>query len=585
MKLARNNKAQTAKIQPSKNKKAGKGAFILFVGDEGGILSCIEHGVVTRRLYSPKPNDNATDTLVSLLKEHPNYSIKVIMDTLDQSYVKHTLPPVTPIGVKKIVQRRLDRDFSEDDIKGYISLGREKSGRKDWNFMLIALANNENIRNWCDLLYDMPNRFIGIYLAPVEAQTLIHTIKKRVLTNASASDDVGEKKKKTLSFKKKAVDDDGAMQRSDVSHWDIFITNNKTGGFRQVVMKDDKLIFTRMSHILDDSNISVLAGNIEQETKNTIEYLRRLSFSNNSKLNIFVIVGEDIKKVLSKDAFSTDHTEILTPHEAAKFLKVEDSILSGDRYSDVLISAAFHQAKKEQLKLTTHFIRSAENLYGYITTLKVATVLGALGLIAASGYFMYNAFSYSSEASALQQDARNVTQRLETFERDAKDFKEDPYVVDSLIKITDIISQASPDFLSIIPKIAKAIDNNVTISGLEWNVGAASDTAITDGSAPQATDGNTMTTATVSTTEIRFEVSARNSQEKNASNIWARKYDLLKTELPDYDVIQGASPELESASDEISINFETVKETDDKSQILEVPINIVGPKPKTEGAL
>ena len=563
--FSRNKKEEKAKVPSKKNGKNVKGHFVLFVGDEGGILCCIESGVVTRRLYSPSPTDNATDTLVTLLSEHPNYPVKMLVDTLDQSYVKHTLPPVTPIGVKKIVQRRLDRDFSSEDIKGFISLGREKSGRKDWNFMLIALAYSENLRNWCDLIYDLHNRFIGIYLAPVESQTLIHYIKKHTATTTG---DASTKKKARLTFKKKK----GDVASADISEWDILVTNNKTGGFRQVVMKDGKLIFTRMSHILDDSNISVLAGNIEQETKNTIEYLRRLSYNNNSKLNIIMIVGEEIKKVLNGDAFSANHTDILTPYEAAKLLRLEDSVLSGDRYSDVLLSVHFHSSKKEQLRLNTNFIRKYENLYKYITALKGASILGTLALIGASGYFLYSALTYSSDASSLKKDVSNVTARLMRFEDDAQDFEEDPYVVDSLIKITDIISDASPDFFSLLPSLAKVIDNNLTISSLQWSIGGKDDT---NNNASRRNQPATPNGAT--NTDVLFEVIASQNGNLDNKKIWRKKLEFLEEELDNYTLIQGSVPELEAGSDEVNINFETLKDNKDAQPILEIPLQIIGP--------
>ncbi len=572
--LSRSKKEEKAKVPSKKSGKKVKGYFILFVGDEGGILSCIEGGVVTRRLYSPSPTDNTTDTLVTLMNEYPTYPIKMLVDTLDQSYVKHTLPPVTPIGVKKIVQRRLDRDFSNEDIKGYISLGREKSGRKDWNFMLIALAYSENLRNWCDLLYDLPNRFVGIYLAPVESQTLIQRVKKDLFQGKA---DASEGKKKGFKRKKK---NDAVDPSTESSEWDILVTNNKTGGFRQVVMKDGKLIFTRMSQILDDSNVSVLAGNIEQETKNTIEYLRRLSYNNNSRLNIIMIVGEEIKKALSSEAFSSNQTEILTPYEAAKILNIEDSVLSGDRYSDILLSIAFFSAKKEQLQLDTSFIRKAENLYKYIGLLKGASALGTLALIGTCGYFLYSAFSYAAETSELENDVSEITTRLTRFEGDAQDFKEDPYVVDSLIKITDIISESSPEFFTLLPSLAKIIDNNLTISKLEWVVGIKED-VMNNGARPVANDQND----DITTTDIVFEINAPLDAKLNVSDIWSKKLEFLETELDNYKLLQGSVPELEATTDEVSINFEKMKETPQDGQVLEVPLNITGPVKKDGGAL
>ena len=68
--------------------------------------------------------------------------IVLVIDNMDQSYIQQSLPPVSSFSVQKLIKRRLERDFGKNDIKGAISLGRDTGGRKDWNFLMVALERS-----------------------------------------------------------------------------------------------------------------------------------------------------------------------------------------------------------------------------------------------------------------------------------------------------------------------------------------------------------------------------------------------------------------------------------------------------------
>lgn len=545
------NKQKTPDAQTGvSSKKSKKGEFTLFVGDEGAILCCIEDGEVTRRLFAVAPDDKSSAAFKALLEEHENYGINMIVDMIDQSYVRHTLPPVTPLGVNKIIQRRLDRDFAPDDIKGAISLGREKSGRKDWNFLLIALSYNDKLRDWCDLLYDLTNRFKGIYLAPVESEYIINQLARAIQKSALSeptNNNEGEKttKTKTPKFKKPS------KQAIELTHWNILITHNKTGGFRQVVLKGGKLVFTRVAQSTEEDNASIIAGNVEQEVKNTIEYLRRLSFNNYSTLDITIIIGEDIKQHISADAFQESTTHIITPYQASELLGIQKSVLSGDRYADILLSCAFAKAKKKKLRLATPYLKKTETLYKAHTATFLFTILCSLSLLGASAYYGYSIFSLNDEISESETQAKSTKARLNDFKTKASTFEEDPFKVDSLIKIHDLITAESPDYFNDIQKLAPLIDETFTVNALSWDTGSMSS---------NARDGNINSRATPSddiksNMKVEFEILATEAEKKFLTNKLDAKLARLQTIFPASTIEKELVEGLEN-SDELTINFE-----------------------------
>ena len=64
------------------------------------------------------------------------------IDSIDQVFVQQTLPPVSSMSVQKLINRRLEREFKPEDIKGALVLGKEKTGRKDWNFLMVSVEKS-----------------------------------------------------------------------------------------------------------------------------------------------------------------------------------------------------------------------------------------------------------------------------------------------------------------------------------------------------------------------------------------------------------------------------------------------------------
>jgi hypothetical protein len=556
-----------ARNELNSKKSKAKGVFVFFVGDDGAILCYMENGIVKRRLFSAEANNKASETLKELLREYPTAPIYMLVDMVEQSYVRHTLPPVSSLGVNKIIQRRLARDFAPDDLKGALSLGREKVGRKDWTFLLVSLAYKDSLRDWCEMVYDLPNRFKGVYLSPVESEGIMRLLaagKERI-----QQEDLGEQKDKRASRialkrqgRKKKDTDTGAIR------WEVLVVHNKTGGFRQVVLKNGTLIFTRMAQNAGDEKPTVMAGNIEQEIHNTIEYLKRLSFTEASELMVTVIVGQEIKDHLSIDAFNAQRSTVYTPYEVAEILGITESVLSGDRFCDILLACSFLKLKKKRLKLLPTYTKKTETCYHSIKA--ILGVGGMLG-IALLGFIGMNAMHIVSAESSLIDIAKQDTQlaaRVNEFEEKAATFKVDPFIVDSLIKTHDLIGEKTTDFRDILYAIKPLISKSVVLQSFEWSLSALEDNAAANGTSspvpfPTALDsvnGNIQNdrpqpqTKSVIIFDLYNEAENPDSFQNNSSEVLS----YLKRRFKGYSVETSDSSAATSASkaDELSINFE-----------------------------
>ena len=240
---------------------------MLFVGDEGAILVYIKGNTVINRQFVPDASDQNLAELRDTIDDDPKAPIVMVIDSMDQTYIQQTLPPVSSFSVKKLIKRRLDRDFGANDIKGAIVLGREQAGRKDWNFLMVSLERSPQINLWLDFVSDLPNRFQGIYLVSIETEIMLKNLEQAM----------------------------GVPKTGTGSKWKFFVSHNKVGGFRQVILRNGRIIFTRLAQPIGESTPEVIAGNIEQEMLTTIEYMKRLSFDPNDGLDIYVIASEGVK--------------------------------------------------------------------------------------------------------------------------------------------------------------------------------------------------------------------------------------------------------------------------------------------------
>ncbi|MBN67035.1 MAG: hypothetical protein CMM94_05655 [Rickettsiales bacterium] len=442
MALKRKHKAQNT--PPAKKHKSRGGAekFIFFVGDDGAILSYMQGSKLVRRLFAPNVEPDNVRSLVELMEGHPKVPIYMLIDMMDQSYVRHTLPPVSPLGVNKLVQRRLERDFAPEDITGAIPLGREKTGRKDWNFLLIALANSPTLQQWLDLVLELPNRFKGIYLVPVESQSYVKMLSSVIPRSQEARE----------------------------AEWQILVSHNKVGGFRQVVLRNGKLTFTRLAQAVGESVPEVIAGNVEQEILNTIEYLRRLSYTEQAGLEVTIVVGQDIKNAIDTKRFNAVASHVFTPHEVSELLNLEQAALSGDRFGDVVMAASFARQKKLHLRMLPSYAKKLDILYNAQLGLRAVAALAIVGLLYQIVTSVMTIQGANSEEAELKRDKARVQQELATIQREVGQIDTDIATRTNIVTVYDMTEPDKFMPLTLVRRFNEIQESNVFVKKLNWTM-------------------------------------------------------------------------------------------------------------------
>jgi hypothetical protein len=410
----------------------------------------MKNNVVLSRQFVPDASEQYLDELRASFKLDPLAPISMVIDNLDQTYVQQTLPPVSSMSVKKLMKRRLDRDFGPDDIKGSILLGRENTGRKDWNFLMVSIEKSTQISLWLEFIYSLTNRFIGIYLVAIEVEVILKNIEQAM----------------------------GVSKTEGGSKWKFFVSHNKVGGFRQVVLRDGRIIFTRMSQPVGESTPEVIAGNIEQEMQSTIEYMKRLSYDPASGLDVYIIAGSTIKPVIDQSKFRVSNFTILTPFEAAQYLGIDGATQPTDQFGDVILAASISSSPKHILKFTTPEIRGFDKLYSIFQAQRAGAAIMALGMLIYVGSILYSIYGEYSDAQELEEKRSQQQARLDGLKAEIKRSDLDIYKTADIMELYQLIERMKISPLEFISQIEAAIKPPVIIKAMEW---AADDKTVVGG--------------------------------------------------------------------------------------------------------
>ena len=438
-----------------------KKKFILTIGDEGSILTLMNGKKIENRVFAQSSSLADRRDIHNFLLEFPSVPIYILLDNVEQTYNRQTFPAVSSFVVGKLVKKRLDKDFSKTDIKNARLLGRQTQGRRDWKYMFVSVPLSESMDEWFNYVQALDNKVVGIFMLPLEVENLINSL--------------GSKKKKNKKNNVELDKEEPADEKNDVSDegenienadWQFLVTYNKVGGFRQVVTKNGKLIFTRLLHKGKETLPGIIAGNIEQEVLNTIDYLRRLSFSDNEKIQVTAIVAEDVKESLASTQIRGQNISLFTAFEASKYLGLSGDISEDDQFADTLIAANFANCRP-LLKLSTPDMSQVNSIILAETfSIATATIISFLFIILSS-FSVFDILDLNSSIKRVENEKAAIERKWENVQ------KSGDYDIDEAHKITDVVGLdevlgRTKYPMDLIEKISVSSNNFSTTKSLNW---------------------------------------------------------------------------------------------------------------------
>jgi hypothetical protein len=412
-------------------------SFVFFLGDEGMVLTYFKEGSIEKKFFFNQLTQEIADTITVMVKGEPKAKIYLLLDVIDQTYQIQSLPPVAKFSVQKLVKTRLERDFAPNDITSSLPLGKEESGRQDWKFLFISVVPSTLLMQWLDLILELDNPFKGIFLVPVESQQLLEYL---------------------------------TASREDPCRWKLLVLHNKVSGFRQVITKDDKLIFTRITQSSTSGQSAlVTAGNIEQEVHSTIEYLKRISFKEEEGLDVNIVAAKEVIDALDPAKIpSNRYHDFLSPADIAQNFGMDEGPFEDNHFADILFSAYIHHGKKRILPLKTQLAKKLALFQLGLTALKIFTILLCLILLGLAGKNIYAWYGAYTEATPLKAVVRKHNIEISDLERDSDLLPDDAEKIQDIVSIHEKFSVQSDAPIGFIEKLASAIERGIIIRDISW---------------------------------------------------------------------------------------------------------------------
>ncbi len=400
-------------------------SMVISLGDDGAIISCFTGTSLLKRVFVTSPSSSDFHDLV---REYSNATIYLLLDTIDQNYVFSNIPNVGKANVNKIIKRKIKTEFDQNDINTSLFLGKETiKGKPNMRYVFISVRSADPFKVWMDSINQLSNKFGGIYLIPLEAEEFIKRVRKSVH---------GDKK-------------------SEQEEWCIFISYNRVGGFRQIVLKNGKLIFTRISQSISLQTPDAIGKNISQEAANTLEYIRRIGFFD-QPLSVYIICSKEAANFIEVPGVRESDVHVFNPHELAQKLGYHAAAQENDKFGDVIFASNFISSKHKVLKLSTKESSTSEKLNNLSTGISIVSKLIMAALPVAIAYFMYQALSSNKEIDKAFQDLSRKKSELTEVKDFEKEYGINPQTLMDMVKTKNTFDNRDTAFFDILKKYQEA---------------------------------------------------------------------------------------------------------------------------------
>lgn len=361
---------------------SSKNNIVVTIGNQKTIITSHDRIGPREKFLIEELNDDAKKKLNIFFAKNRRLPIYVLLDTTDQSYKRKQYPNIHES--RHTIKRDLAAEGTKNVVTNYVILKnvQEKLPNQKINIgkmdcLLISAPLSENTLAWLDLLTDMPNRIVGIYMVPIEVQNVYNIMEKK-LAMSLKKEELAKKKPTSPSPKTTA-------NKNNIYY---FTLQTRSSGTRQIVLSKHGVIFTRIINL--NFSQSNFVAEYEKDVHSTFEYLRRiLPNLKLSDLKIINVLPEVATNRLKTLADSQIHIKNYSPHLFAKEIGYEKLLPADEEFCDILVSRIFSQGKK-CLKFVTPKITLLEKFFLGVRSFFYANVIAVIALTLTAGLFLYN---------------------------------------------------------------------------------------------------------------------------------------------------------------------------------------------------
>lgn len=418
--------------------------YVLLLGSTGAVLAYVAGGRVQRVWHAAGGDAQSRQVFAQALGEHPRDAVVVLVDLLEQSYRKEAIPPVSLLDRSKVLARRLSIVYPTHDIKAALPLGEKMGTRGDLAYLFVALPMSSELESWIAFLHSIGNPVSRIGLLPLESAGLAEALIR-------------------------AVGEPG----EEAPEWVVLLTHQRTGGFRQIVVRRGKLALTRITPAparQDDPHAA--ARSIEQEVTATLSYLARLGYTARQGLDAIVIGDDALRQALGRSrSMPVRKMHVLAPEEAGELVGLSGLAEEDGAFGELLHAAWFAGKRRTGLQLVAQVLGRRQ------IQLVAARRYAAAGLSAAAvlialycGYAIWNVGLLREDIARAEARVQQLRSKLEANRAAIENSPERPERMNVTLAIHGKLVAETVDPVPTLRAVSQALAPETRLTDLEWQV-------------------------------------------------------------------------------------------------------------------
>ncbi|MBL0207204.1 MAG: hypothetical protein IPP84_04260 [Propionivibrio sp.] len=387
------------------------------------------------------------------LKQNPKSFFSILANVSEEGFHIETIPFLQGADRRAIIGRKLGQLFFNAELTTSLSLGYEKTKRKDERIMLAALTNNDFFAPWLKAIAHTGTALSGIYTLPFLAPTLLRRLKLP--------------KEKCL----------------------LLTVQDQT--IRQSYLENGELHFSRLSP-LQNSSIGGIAQAFSAEALKLQQYLtsQRL-IGRNQPIQVHILAHTGAKKAIQNSCVNTATIQynIIDIESCVKATGLKapppDSHCEQLLLNLLITAPPRIQFANDDLLHNYHIGKIRSMFHGLGT-------IALLGCLLFSAQLLFDAYTIAQESESLHNEAGLARQRYNSI---VSTFPPIPTNNDTLRRIIDRYVElekksSSPETLYYEISRALQLAPEIELDSIDWEVGSREASA--NPSTGQTSTGNSM---------------------------------------------------------------------------------------------
>lgn len=122
-------------------------------------------------------NEEGHQQFSDCIKQQRRSTFTLLANVSEEGFHLETIPFLQGKDRQTVIARKLGQQFFNAALTASLSLGYEKSKRKDERILLAALTNNEHFAPWLKAIESHGATLSGIYSLPLVSAALLKKLK------------------------------------------------------------------------------------------------------------------------------------------------------------------------------------------------------------------------------------------------------------------------------------------------------------------------------------------------------------------------------------------------------------------------